>query len=169
MKSDLTVEIENALINKFKNTDIRFATEVGIMNPNAPNKHVGIVDFITAQRKFESGFMKITAYEIKVSFSDFKSKHGHNLTADSNYYVIPLNLFKEIMEKDKNLLSDTRIGIYAYSKGRLYHRRNAKENMLNMSLRERFYVLDEMLMYGLRRHQNKRRIEKWEKKKIFKH
>lgn len=40
----------------------------------------------------------ITCYEIKVSKSDFKSKHGHNFVGNCNYYVIPNELYAAVAD-----------------------------------------------------------------------
>ena len=50
-----------------------------------------------------------TCFEIKISKSDFKSKHGHNFVGNYNYYVIP----KELFEKVKDLVPDE-IGVILY-------------------------------------------------------
>lgn len=38
----------------------------------------------------------ITAYEIKVTKSDFHSKHGHNFCGNANFYVMPKELYQEL-------------------------------------------------------------------------
>ena len=35
-------------------------------------------------------------YEVKFSIEDFRSKNGHNLIGDFNYYVMPLEVFESI-------------------------------------------------------------------------
>lgn len=39
-----------------------------------------------------------TCFEIKISKSDFKSKNGHNFVGNYNYYVIPKELYKEVVD-----------------------------------------------------------------------
>ena len=39
------------------------------------------------------------AYEIKSSVEDFNSKNGHNMIADYNYYVMPLEVFEAVKDK----------------------------------------------------------------------
>lgn len=56
--------------------------------------------------------MMITCYEVKISYSDFKSKNGHNFHGNENYYVVPAKLAKKIVEQ---VPSD--IGIIAYHDG----------------------------------------------------
>lgn len=40
----------------------------------------------------------ITAYEIKVTKSDFKSKNGHNFVGNCNYYVVPAELYEDVKD-----------------------------------------------------------------------
>lgn len=48
-----------------------------------------------------------TCYEIKITKSDFKSKNGHNFVGNKNYYVIPKELYPQIIdlvEKDVGVI-----------------------------------------------------------------
>ena len=38
----------------------------------------------------------IICFEIKISKADFHSSHGHNFVGNLNYYVMPLDLYKEV-------------------------------------------------------------------------
>lgn len=38
----------------------------------------------------------IRAYELKVTKSDFHSKHGHNFVGNLNYYVMPYKLYEDV-------------------------------------------------------------------------
>lgn len=38
----------------------------------------------------------ITAFEIKTSFADFHSSHGHNFCGNANYYIMPAELYKKV-------------------------------------------------------------------------
>jgi len=40
-----------------------------------------------------------TAYEVKSCMADYKSKNGHNLIMDKNYYVMPMELYKQIVNE----------------------------------------------------------------------
>ena len=53
--------------------------------------------------------MMITCYEVKITYSDFKSKNGHNFHGNENYYVAPVDLAKRIA---KEVADD--IGVIAY-------------------------------------------------------
>jgi hypothetical protein len=46
--------------------------------------------------------MLVICYEIKVSKSDFASRHGHNLVGNLNYYVMPHRLYPEVKDKIKD-------------------------------------------------------------------
>lgn len=63
------------------------------------------VDFMTMD--FKDIFR---CYEIKISKSDFKSKHGHNFVGNFNYYVIPKELYVEV-EKE----IPKHIGVYTWN------------------------------------------------------
>lgn len=58
----------------------------------------------------------ITAYEVKITKADFKSKHGHNIDnpdspiANENYYCVPKDLVKEIAD-----LVPEHVGILSYT------------------------------------------------------
>lgn len=55
-------------------------------------------------------------YEIKSRLDDFKSKNGHNFLGDYNYYVMPLELAQEIVQK---AAAPYYVGILAPIDGRL--------------------------------------------------
>lgn len=44
----------------------------------------------------------IRAYELKVTKSDFHSKHGHNFVGNLNYYVMPRKLYNEVQNEIPN-------------------------------------------------------------------
>ncbi len=51
----------------------------------------------------------VTCYEVKISKSDFKSKHGHNFVGNHNYYAVPKKLVPQIID-----LIPEDIGLIAY-------------------------------------------------------
>lgn len=57
--------------------------------------------------------MMVTCYEVKISYSDFKSKNGHNFHGNENYYCVP----KELAPKIINEIPDD-IGILTYYEGK---------------------------------------------------
>ena len=57
----------------------------------------------------------ITCFEIKVTKSDFKSKHGHNFIGNMNYYCVPEEIYKDIeplVPPDIGILSYLHRGMY---------------------------------------------------------
>ena len=54
-----------------------------------------------------------TCFEVKISYSDFKSPNGHNFYGNENYYCVP----KELVSKILNEVPDD-IGILAYSESK---------------------------------------------------
>ena len=89
MKRAETVELENALMAK----------TVELRTFGCPEVTIGWygrkrVDFMQTNTK---GI--IWCYEIKVSVSDFHSKHGHNFYGHYNYYVMTPDLYKEVKDE----------------------------------------------------------------------
>lgn len=41
----------------------------------------------------------VICFEIKISKSDFHTSHGHNFVGNLNYYVMPINLYKEVQDE----------------------------------------------------------------------
>ncbi len=117
-KTDLTVAIENELVKKYYfnkgngGLGRRYAFECSVYAPKPSDGmyswKMGRVDFITIHKK--SGDEIISCFEIKISKSDFKSKSGHNLVGDYNYYVVPDYLVEYVKEH-----RPPNIGIISYS------------------------------------------------------
>ncbi len=66
MKTDLTLEIKQALVNRVKGSAKRYATEVGMCSryyDKSGNRICGIVDFITAEMDYTWHLHIITFYE----------------------------------------------------------------------------------------------------------
>lgn len=40
-----------------------------------------------------------TAFEVKCCLADYKSKNGHNLIMDKNYYVMPMELYQKVVRE----------------------------------------------------------------------
>lgn len=61
------------------------------------------IDFMTFTpvNQSTSGIEKgsFTAYEVKSCLADYKSKNGHNLVMDKNYYVMPMELYKKVVNE----------------------------------------------------------------------
>ena len=89
MKTEETTRLENLL---WKHTDQRkdfgcFEVTVGWYGKQR-------VDFMTIDSK-----NTVRCYEIKVTKSDFHSKHGHNFVGAFNYYVMPQALYEEVKDE----------------------------------------------------------------------
>ena len=57
--------------------------------------------------------MMVTCYEVKITYSDFKSENGHNFHGNENYYCVPKDLAEKIRDE---IPAD--IGILAYYEGK---------------------------------------------------
>lgn len=161
MKSKLTLEIEQKLIKKYEGTSFRYATEVSIHDGRG---NYGIADFVAVQYNHEWGMPDVVVYEIKVSIDDFKSQNGHNLYGDENYYVMPVEVWEQIMLKDPRLLGQD-VGVYVYSPAskRLTLKRTQSPHYLRhqkrLRIEERFYLMDQLLMRCLKGTMSKTTIE----------
>lgn len=49
-----------------------------------------------------------TAYEVKSCLADYRSKNGHNTVMDKNYYVMPMELYKKVVNE-----LPWNVGVYA--------------------------------------------------------
>ena len=56
--------------------------------------------------------MMVTCFEVKITYSDFKSENGHNFHGNENYYCVP----KELAPKIENEIPDD-VGILVYYEG----------------------------------------------------
>ena len=97
MKTDLTKEIEQALVRR--ELAGQFKTAYGALEvPCGFNSYLNLnkenVDFATYKPLTE----EITCYEIKVTLSDFKSDASLSFYGNKNYLVAPLKLATEINE-----------------------------------------------------------------------
>lgn len=104
-KSKLTLDIEEAMLNRFSSDRSVFA---------CPEVTIGwrgksIVDMITYQHDGT-----VTCYEIKVSKSDFHSKSKWTFVGHKNYFVMPIELYP-LVSKD----IPAYVGCWVYSKGTL--------------------------------------------------
>ena len=142
-KTNLTLEIEEALKNKFKKDYTRYAFEVPVPN--------GIVDALTAKIQYRNHNIPwFTCYEIKVSLSDYwNSENGANFIGDENYYIMPAELIDEIIAKGKQSKFE-KAGLIQYKEGKFkkltdgVYANNLKH--CELTLNDRFNLLDKMLM-----------------------
>jgi hypothetical protein len=76
--------------------------------------------------KFEARTLFVT-YEIKISVSDFRSRHGHNLArTNADFYVVPGDIAEYV-----SMSSPVSVGIIVYKNGRLRKLREAEYRSLN--------------------------------------
>lgn len=134
-KSELTRDIEFALLTKYLNKGGRCGVEVGCPS--------GQVDFVHLDRKWINKKYEIisTCYEIKISKSDFKSIHGHNFVGNFNYYVIPKELYDKLSLDDfkKNNREDIGVIVY-YSNSKML--RVVKKSSNREYLANNLYTID---------------------------
>ena len=52
----------------------------------------------------------LTCFEIKITVSDFKSKNGHNFAGNYNYYVVPKEIYEDILP-----LVEDGVGVITYN------------------------------------------------------
>lgn len=68
-----------------------------------------------------------TCYEVKITVSDFKSKNGHNFHGNDNYYVVPIEIYKKIL----NLVpEDIGIIVYYSSSQRMIIKKDCKRKVI---------------------------------------
>ena len=145
-ETPLTKEIKKALAKKLSDgSATRFATEVECRS--------GVVDFMTCRLPVQGhddaffGYHMmpiITCYEIKISISDFKSLHGHNMVGDKNYYVITDKIW-EWLNKENNVNPYLGNGFIIYKNGRFYMKVESLLNRKPLSLENRFYFIDQIM------------------------
>jgi len=141
MKTDLTIEIEEALRQRSKGKSERYAFEVPIGK--------GICDFVTTKIDYENHSIPwVTCYEIKVSLSDYwNSDNGANFEGDENYYVMPKELFEEIISKNKQSKLQG-VGVILYNNKGLRKKTDGKAHRWSCSLTitDKIKLMDTMLM-----------------------
>lgn len=101
----------------------------------------GRVDYMTMDCK-----EIFRCYELKISKSDFHSKHGHNFVGHFNYYVMPNELYEEIKEEIQK-----HIGVYTWNGHYLSLTKRAKKQ----ELKENIEVLKNSMIRSLYRDVSK--------------
>lgn len=144
-KTEQTKLAERLLIFRAVQKYKRFCLEVNCSH----KQKVGIVDFITCDLTKNSEIPEFTCYEIKVSESDFNSEHGHNLSGEYNYYVLPSDLYKKLKSKGKYdfLIGENKsntTGIYTFTENGLRKVKNAKKTTKynRFNIEEKMRVID---------------------------
>ncbi len=108
-ETELTKKIKSAIYKRLHSkTRYRFAFEVPIKS--------GYADCVAYELDYRNNCKPyVICYEIKISFTDFKSNNGHNLYGDENYYIITKELFEEIKRKGLlEKLTSENIGVFVY-------------------------------------------------------
>lgn len=78
----------------------------------------------------------VKCFEIKVTKSDFHSEHGHNFMGNYNYYVMPIELYKQV---NKEIPED--IGVLVPKNKTLISVKRAKKMKNKYSKKEiKFYI-----------------------------
>lgn len=144
-KTEMTLEVEEALRKRARSESKRYAFEVPVPN--------GICDFVTTKLDYRNcKIPHITCYEIKTSFNDFfYSKNGANFIGDENYYVVPSELWKEIVSKDAQVKIPSGVGLIFYyqDKKQLRKKTDGKNNLCKLGISDKFQIMDNMLMRSL--------------------
>ena len=142
MKTDLTVEIEQALIKRARRKSERYGLEVRVPN--------GICDFVTSKLCFMNhSIPHITCYEIKVSLNDYLySENGANFVGDENYYVMPQELWDTIKDTEKVFKIQNK-GLIIYKGGKLYKKTDGTNRIKRLTLEDKLLIMDTLLMQAL--------------------
>ncbi len=95
--SDLLVK------EKFSGMGKYYASEVTLNYGSADVKRVDFMQFKPPSTYSVSGIEKgeFICYEIKSCLDDYKSGHGQNFIGEKNYFVMPMSLYKEVVNEIK--------------------------------------------------------------------
>ncbi len=136
----LLSELLEEHINKHNDPRIYLAKEVTFDYATSKTIRVDYMRFKPTNNSV-SGIEKgdFYCYEIKSSVADFKSKNGHNLIGDLNYYVMPEEVYNEV-EKLINykvgvIVMNEREEIYVKKNAKRQDRTKATSEMLLMMFR----------------------------------
>lgn len=140
-RPEITQELSERLekkINPNNDTRIYYAKEV-TFDYAADAKRVDFVLF-KPQNNSIGGIEKgdFYCYEIKSSVEDFKSKNGHNMLGDFNYYVMPEDVFTAVKEQvpwSVGVLCPDRFSLKTVKNARRVSRNRATSEMLLMMFR----------------------------------
>ena len=103
MLSQATEDLRKALYNYLSKQGTYVCHEVEIPTIWEHFERTGVyrgrVDMMTYQKSYRQDQATIRCYELKVSYTDFHSTHGHNFIGDYNYYVVPRELYPKIQNE----------------------------------------------------------------------
>lgn len=127
-KTELTKKLEEAIMAETYKSMGAF----GCLEVTIGYFGKGRVDYMTMDSKDI-----FRCYEIKISKSDFHSKHGHNFVGHYNYYVMPQELYEEVKEEIKNYIG-VYVGYECEYKGEKYWKvsliKKARKQKLKVSI-----------------------------------
>ena len=101
-RKETTKFLSNLLIkDKFSGMGKYWASEVTLNYGSANVKRVDFMQFIPANTMSASGIEKgeFICYEVKSCMSDYKSGHGQNFIGERNYFVMPMSLYKNVVNE----------------------------------------------------------------------
>ena len=126
MKTALTLEIEKAIFKESgaAGMGIYGAFEVAI-GEGYGNEYV---DYMTMKSNNE-----FRCYEIKISYADFKSGNALSFYGDFNNFVMPVDLYSNIKEKQEYFFGN--IGVYVYKNGCLSLAKKPKRKIVRIDTR----------------------------------
>lgn len=116
-KTNLTKELEHAIMKEKSDCFGCLEVTIGWYGE-------GRVDFMTMDCK-----EIFRCFEIKISKSDFRSKHGHNFVGHFNYYVLPEELYKEVKDEIPKA-----VGVYTWNGACLSLSKRPKKQELTVDI-----------------------------------
>ena len=135
MKTKATKEIERALwAFTHQKLGVYGCFEV-TMGLGMMRDHKEIVDYVTYNTKGQ-----VACYEIKTSYSDFKSHARKSFWGNKNYLVVNREVYDEMI-KHKNNTGD--VGIYVYSDESFYCAHRSSNHQLSVG--ERVTIIESMV------------------------
>lgn len=101
-RSETTKFLSDLLIKeKFTGIGKYWASEVSIDYGTTDVKRVDFMQFEPVNQVHVSGIEKgiFTCYEVKSCKNDFNSGFGRNFIGEKNYFVMPMSLYKEVIQE----------------------------------------------------------------------
>lgn len=124
MKTQLTKQAERAVWNNTskQGTFGCFEVTIGWFGKE-------IVDYMTYDTKSE-----VRCYEIKTSKSDFLSKANKTFIGNFNYFVMPCDLYSQLLKEDcltlLRYINSYGVGVYTFGKGGWICQKKAKRKSI---------------------------------------
>ena len=99
-RKEITKFLSELLIrSRFGGIGKYWAREVTLDYGSANVKRVDFMQFLPANTTSISGIEKgeFVCYEVKSCMADYKSGHGQNFIGERNYFVMPMDLYKKVI------------------------------------------------------------------------